>query len=323
MKNKLTLLFAASVILAVFTSCSDKPVTSETAFTLKEKDLIPEGITYDPVTRQVFVSSIGKEKIIAVSEDGNEFDFASPRQDSIFQTLGMKVDASRRRLWVVSNNTVDNITFSAVHVFNIDSRKIEKKIIVKDTLKRLFNDVALNSTGDAFITDSYGSSLYKFSYETSKLELFAGPDSLLIGVNGLVLSPDDKIIFAAAGSGISLVDTETGKISGIGDPSGAGSGGIDGLVYYKGSLIGVMNSKDTESEMFVARYLLSPDLKEITERIILDKGNPLFNLPTTCTLAGDDLYFLGNTSLRLYFQDKTNSKGLFMNPLIFKIKLAD
>jgi sugar lactone lactonase YvrE len=323
MKKYFSLPLAASVILAVFVSCSDKQVTSETAYTLKEKDLIPEGITYDAVTKQIFVSSIGREKILAVAEDGTESDFASPRQDSIFQTLGMKVDAAKRRLWVVSNNTVDNLTYSAVHVFNIDSRKTEKKVIVADTVKHLFNDIALNSIGDAYVTDSYGSSLYKFSYETGKLELFAGPDSLLRGVNGLVVSPDDRIIFAATSAGISLVDTETRTISRIGDPSGAGSGGIDGLVYYNGSLIGVMNSKDSESEMFVARYLLSPDLKEITQRIILDKGNPLFNLPTTCTLRGDELYYLGNTSLRLYFQDKTNSKGLFMNPLILKIKLSD
>lgn len=97
-----------------------------------------------------------------------------------------------------------------------------------------------------------------------------------------------------------------------------GTGGIDGLVFYKGSLIGIVNSKDTESEMFVARYILSPDLKEITEKQIIDKGNPLFNLPTTSTMAGDDLYCLGNTSLRLYFQDKNNEKGLFKNPLILK-----
>ena len=62
-------------------------------------------------------------------------------------------------------------------------------------------------------------------------------------------------------------------------------------------------------------------MKEIEEKIILDKGNPLFNLPTTCVIADDELYILGSTSLRLFFQDKKNEKNLFMNPLILKYKL--
>ena len=100
-----------------------------------------------------------------------------------------------------------------------------------------------------------------------------------------------------------------------------GSGGIDGLVFHNGSLIGIVNTKDTENEMFVVRFKLSPDLLEIEKMEIIDKGNPLFNLPTTCTMAGDELYCLGNTSLRLYLEDKNNEKGLFMNPLILSYDL--
>ncbi len=309
------------LIILANVACNTESPTSTIAYSLSEKDLIPEGITFDPVTHQVFVSSIGKEKIIAVSEEGNESDFAIPGQDSIMQTLGMKVDAGRRRLWVVSNETVDKTSFSAVHVYDIDSKLLLKKVIVKDTVSQLFNDIALDSRGDAYISDSYGSKIYNLKFDYEKPELFAGPDTLLRYVNGLTVSPDDELIYAAAGAQITIIDAVSKSVYPLGDPGRTGSGGIDGIVFYKGSLIGVTNSKDTESEMFVARYNLSSDLKVIEEVIILDKGNPLFNLPTTCTLAGDELLYLGNTSLRLYFQDKTNSKGLFMNPLILKYSL--
>ena len=75
--------------------------------------------------------------------------------------------------------------------------------------------------------------------------------------------------------------------------------------------------------MFIARYKVSQDLNEIMGIEVIDKGNPLFNLPTTCVIAGDYLYCLANTSLRLYFQDKTNSKGKLRNPIIMKYKIAD
>lgn len=305
----------------LFTSCKDEAGPAKIAFTLDEKDLIPEGITWDPATGQFFVSSINKEKIVSVSEKGQASDFIKKGRDSIMETLGMKVDESARRLWVVSNKKIDEISYSAVHVFNIDTRELLRKIIVRTETSQLFNDLALSRKGDAYITDSYASRIYKVGSGLEDIELFAGPDSLLKYVNGITVSPDDRLIYAAAGTGIAVIDIETGIIMPIGDPTGAGSSGIDGIVWYKGSLLGVINAKDSESEMFVARYKLSRDMKEIEEKIILDKGNPLFNLPTTCVIAGDELYCLGNTSLRLFFQDKKNEKNLFMNPLILKYKL--
>ena len=323
MKYSATPLIVILLLLpfVLFTSCTNEAGPAKVAFTLGEKDLIPEGITWDPVTGQFFVSSINKEKIVSVSEKGLESDFITPGRDSIMETLGMKVDETARRLWVVSNKKIDEFNYSAVHIFNIDTRELLKKIIVRNESPQLFNDIALSSKGDAFITDSYTSRIYRVDSNLEKLDLFAGPDSLLKYVNGIAVSPDDSLLYAASGARIAIIDIKTGAISPIADPTGAGSKGIDGIVWYKGSLLAVVNTGDTESEMYVARYILSRNMKEIEEKIILDKGNPLFNLPTTCVIAGDELYCLGSTSLRLFFQDKTNSKNLFMNPLILKYNL--
>jgi len=72
---------------------------STIAFTVNEKDIFPEGITYDSKTEQFFLSSILKEKIIAVDRAGNQTDFIKSRQDDMYGSLGLKVDAERRRLW--------------------------------------------------------------------------------------------------------------------------------------------------------------------------------------------------------------------------------
>jgi hypothetical protein len=323
MRNSAALLIVIFLLLpfVLFTSCTNEAVPAKVAFILDEKDLIPEGITWDPETGQFFVSSIMKEKIVSVSDEGLASDFITSGRDSIMETLGMKVDESARRLWVVSNKKIGEVSYSAVHVFNIDTRELLKKIIIGSETPQLFNDLALSHKGDAYITDSYNSRIYRVGSDLYGIEPFAGPDSLLLFVNGIAVSPDDKLLYAASGARIAIIDIETGAIMPIADPTGAGSKGIDGIVWYKGSLLGVINAGDTESEMYVARYILSHDMKEIEEKIILDKGNPLFNLPTTCVIAGDELYILGSTSLRLFFQDKKNEKNLFMNPLILKYKL--
>lgn len=319
--SELQIIMLMTFLFLILVSCQKGNETATIAFTLQEKDLIPEGITYDPVTGQFFVSSIGKEKVVAISGDGTVSDFITSGRDSIMETLGMKVDQDARRLWVVSNKKIENASSSSVHIYNIDSKDLIRKFTLKDTVPKLFNDLALNSKGDAFITDSYSSKIYKVDADLESLEVFAGPQSFLRGINGIVVSPDDRILYAAAGAYITTVDLETKEIKPIGDKDNNGSGGIDGLVFHRGSLIGIVNAKDTENEMFVVRYELGPDLMEIKKMVIIDKGNPLFNLPTTCTMAGDDLYCLGNTSLRLYFQDKDNEKNLFKNPLVLKYRI--
>ncbi len=80
-------------------------IRSTRAFLLKERDLAPEGIAYDPVDRKFYVSSISKRKIVVVGADGVAADFKSSGQDGLGETLGMKVDAKRRFLWVVSDSS--------------------------------------------------------------------------------------------------------------------------------------------------------------------------------------------------------------------------
>ena len=80
---------------------SSKLTASNYAFSLKEKDLIPEGITYDPRQQKFYVSSIYKRKIVGINLDGTSFDFAGEAQDGLYSTLGMKVDAARNHLWVM------------------------------------------------------------------------------------------------------------------------------------------------------------------------------------------------------------------------------
>jgi len=78
---------------------------SATAFLIRERDLFPEGIAYDPVEETFYLSS-GKRKIVTAHFDGSAKDFKSSGQDGLGETLGMKVDAKRRILWVVSDHFV-------------------------------------------------------------------------------------------------------------------------------------------------------------------------------------------------------------------------
>jgi hypothetical protein len=310
------LIFTATTLLFGQSS----KVIGSVAFKISEKDLIPEGITYDPVTHQFFVSSIKKEKVVVVDHNGSGRDFLKPGQDGILQTLGMKVDVAKRRLWVVSNKKADKASQSAVHVFNIESGMLIKKFIIAEQTEHLFNDLALSGEGDAYITDSYSHVIYTVPSDLTVLKPLTESGSLLNGANGLTVSPDNNILYVATADGITVINLKTLEIKPILKSENIADSGIDGLVFYKGSLFGVVNSKDDEQEMFIAGYKLSNDLVGITAMKIIDRGNPLFNLPTTCAVAGDYLYCLVNTSLRIYFQDKNSTERL-NDPIIMKYKI--
>jgi DNA-binding beta-propeller fold protein YncE len=298
-------------------------VIGTVAFKINEKDLIPEGITYDPANHNFFISSINKEKVVMVNENGVASDFLASGQDGILQTLGMKVDVLKRRLWVVSNKDGNNRHQSAVHIFDIESGKLIKKFLLEKDTAHLFNDLALSANGDAFITDSYSHVIYTVPADLSGLRTLAESGSFLKGSNGLTVSPDNKILYVATAEGITMINLKTLDIIPIRTDENITASGIDGLVFYKGSLIGVTNSKNAESEMFIARYRLSPAQDEITDMIFIDKGNPLFNLPTTCVIAEDYLYCLANTSLRVFFQDKSNSQNKLQDPIVLKYKISE
>jgi hypothetical protein len=316
-KKMILIALFVPVTTASFSQTPEFPVS--VAFTIQEKDLVPEGITYDPVTHQFFISSINKKKVVAIDEKGIVRDFLRPGQDGILQTLGMKVDAQKRRFWVVSNDG----SASFVHVFDIASGGLIKKFRLEKDSVHLFNDIALTGNGDAFITDTYSDVIYTVPADLTGLSPFIESDAMLKWANGLTVSPDNKILYVATGGGIIMINIKTLAVKPIVNPGNISTSGIDGLVFYGGSLIGVVNSKDDDSEMYIAKYKLSPDLEEITGMSIIDKGNPVFNLPTTCVIAEDYLYCLANTSLRLYFHGKTDSKEKFQNPVILRYKITE
>ncbi len=80
-----------------------QPINNSTvAFKIGEKDLIPEGMTYDPVEKNFFISSTYKCKIVQVDKNSKDSDFTTEKQDGLRIVLGMKVDAERRILWANS-----------------------------------------------------------------------------------------------------------------------------------------------------------------------------------------------------------------------------
>jgi sugar lactone lactonase YvrE len=317
------LIFALCLSVSTAAPAPVGSIPASVAFRVDEKDLIPEGIAYDPQTRQFFLSSINKRKVVAVSPAGKAADFVTTGQDGVLESLGMKVDAKNRRLWVLSNEESGGRYRSAVHVFHVDTRTCLKRFASESGAPQLLNDLVLTDDGSAYITDTEAGKVFEVPADLSRFELFAGPDDLLKDANGIAISPDNATLYVAAALGITLVGLETKALRPIGNVEAVGRQGIDGLVYYRGGLIGVVNGVKRVEDIHIARYRLSPDGREILAVSTIDKANPLFNIPTTCVIVGDSLFCLADTSLGVYLSGRMKDTDKLQKPAVLKYALRD
>jgi sugar lactone lactonase YvrE len=289
-------------------------VRSTTAFVLHERDLAPEGIAYDPVDAKFYVSSISKRKIVCITRDGSVTDFKTSRQDGLGETLGMKVDSRRRYLWVVSDSfappgspTSDssaqgtNAGRSGVFQYDLKTGALRFKHLLPAGSAGFLNDVAVTSTGVAFVTNTGTGEVFRISPDQDRPQLFL-PAHAVPQANGIAVSGDDKVLFVAGWIGVARVDLATRQVKLLSKPRNVADAGLDGLYFYKGTLVGIQNPDLHPGR--VMRYVLNPAMDTIERAEVLEAYNPGFEVPTTGTLVDGALYFMANPQV-----DKLKGEG--------------
>jgi hypothetical protein len=248
------------------------------------------------VEKSFYLSSISKHKIVRIVSDGTAKDFKSSQQDGLGATLGMKVDAKRRFLWVTSDLFDGDPKESrfALYQYDLNTGALRFKHESAKGAEGYLNDVALNSNGEAFTTNTTTGEVFHAFPDRDGLEPFLPRDA--VGqANGIALSSDGKILFVAGWIGVARVDMATKQLKLLAKPRNISDAGLDGLYFYKGALVGIQNPDLHPSR--VVRYFLNPQMDTIIRAEVLETYNPLFEAPTTGTIVTDSLYFMGNTQI--------------------------
>lgn len=276
---------------------------SKVAFVIGEKDLIPENIAYDPVTRTFYAGSLYRRKIVAVTPEGKGRDFTTEGQDGLWAVLGMKVDATRWVLWVVSSaeNEMKDAKpeefgkKTGVFKYDLGTGRLIKKYLVNDTAHwHLLNDLVLDSRGDVFISDTFGGSVWVIRADKDTLEPFVKPENL-VGANGITLSTDERYLFVAYFSGIAVIDLSSKQAVDIAYRAPIALAYADGLYFYRGSLVAIQTDQHR-----VNRYYLSADYEGVDSVKVIEAYNPNFDYPTTGVLVDSTLYYIANSQYMSY-----------------------
>ena len=251
------------------------------AFTIAgHRDLVPEGITYDPTEDVFYLSSIKQKKVVRVDRAGNARDFVSEGQDGMIDTLGMKVDARRRLLWVVSSSL--EAKRSMLFAYDLRDAHLLKKI---EATPALLNDITLLDDGTVFATDMGRGKVMRLAPGGDALEEWA---SDFLYPNGIAASADQRFLYVADFRGVTrfaLRDKHRETIE-----TTVPLNGIDGLTFHEGTLIGIQNAIGKPRVLRI-----HPDDSSVQ---VLESKNDRFEIPLTGTMAGDDYYFIANPGLK-------------------------
>ncbi len=264
---------------------SEKPIhKSMIAFTISDKDLLPEGITYDPVEKMFYLGSWKKHKIVKVDPSDKCTDFTSEGQDGLFGILGIHVDPLRRLLWVVLGSEKRREVFK----YNLSSGKFIKKYFfstVPDGIKPFFNDLVIHPNGDVYV--SAGNVICLISHSTEKMEVFLNSNSFN-RLNGITLSDDGQTIYVSDFFiGIYKVDIKTKIFTLLTHEPDFNSVGVDGLYFLNNKLYCVQES--------INRFSLDKKGTHLISCEFFERNTPYLQMQTTGVIVDDYFYFLADT----------------------------
>ncbi len=285
---------------------------SSIAFTIPEKDLLPESIAYDSIKNEFYIGSTRKGKIIKVTKGGSHEDFILPKQDGLWMVIGIKVDSQRRNLWVCSSGG-DNLAGytlkddqhgrpAGVFKFNLDTGKLIKKYTLEVPGEvHFFNDLVITKNGDVYITHMFSEhALYTISEKEDQLKKVWVSDSITYP-NGVALSDDESMLYIAHSGGIAAMNLENKKIETVQiseDIKITKRESIDGLYFYHNSLIGIQPDINV-----VQQFELDKTGLKITSSKPLEVNHPMMNNPTTGALVDHNFYYVANAQFGSFNDD--------------------
>jgi len=281
-----------------------------------EKDLIPEGITTDPQTQTIYLNSLRHSKIVKCNVDGSKpSDFITSGQYNYLPGFGMTIKGDT--LFALGNSLPKHNSKSILLLLNKNTGAFIKSYTPSDTTFKYLNDLVVCKNGDIYITDSENNKIYTIQHDKDSLEVFLDTEEVK-NSNGITASDDGKYLYIASMRvGIRIVDISTKKII---NEQNLDYTVIDGMKYYKNSLIAVRELKDDKG---VFRFFLSEDGTSIIRKEKIISYDENLQSPTTFSIMDGYIYVVVNTQIG-NFNDQTNQiidEGKLKTYQIMKFKI--
>jgi sugar lactone lactonase YvrE len=302
-------------------------VRSTTAFTLAERDLLTEGIAYDPKTRSFFVGSVRRGKILRVDDRGRTTEFVPPGLAGFWAPLGMRVDTARRVLWVSAAAVPQTVGYDSAEVgrsglfrFDLASGALTGRFpLPADGKLHTLGDVTIARNGDVYSTDSRGPAVYRVRAGSDSIEQFV-TSPLFLAMQGLAFDSRERTLYVADYSrGILRIDLATRAVRLLETADDVLALGIDGLYLVEGTLVGIQNGVAPHR---VVRLRLDASGDRVEHAEVLERARPDYAEPTLGVVVGHDLFYVAASQWERFRDDGTiDAPDTLRPPLVLRLRL--
>jgi len=276
-------------------------IRSTLAFTIPDPDFLPENLAYDPHDGAFYLGSLAKRVLVRRSPDGRLTTLAGPAH-GLLRVVGMKLDAARRQLWVAtwapadtaSPNPSARVTRTRLFQYDLAADRLVGRYEPRDLVhEHLLNDLVVTAAGAVYLTDTADGAVYRVRAGGDTLERVVAPEPTRFSYpNGIALSRDERRLYVAYVQGIAVVDLPAGRVAYLTTPPDVSTAQIDGLYAWRGSLVAVQTAPTLER---VVRFDLDAAGTRVERAVVLERGHPAFQQPTTGVIVDDDLYYIANS----------------------------
>jgi hypothetical protein len=295
-------------------------LNSEKVISLSEKNLHPEGLVFLRKSKTWLASSIRNRKIVSFDETGKTSDWLI--DDTMFSVFAMKPDTREKYLWAATSAMPEMKGFvketdgkAAILKINIASGKTEGKYEVGGN--HVFGDLLVSKNDAAYVSDSANPKLYKIDNDKMTEWLDLGKEAF--NLQGMAFNADESKMYVADYlKGILVIPMRNmANRYWLKFPESATVKGIDGLVFYKNSLVAVHNGV---APIRLVRYFLN-DKDEIVSHKVLDHNRAEFDEPALAAIKDNYLYFFANSPWKAYGKDFELNESKFVAPMLFRLEL--
>jgi len=264
---------------------------AQLAFVTKEKDLIPEGLAYNPAEDIFYLGSMHLKKIVRIPRQtsAKSADFAGGSRYSILPVLGIRMDPRDNTVWAAS--WIENGTTELLH-FD-ESGALLGRFSPGESPKHGFNDLVVVRDGTVFVTDTLGNQVFGFDSKTKTFQTLTFHRQPFMP-NGIALAEDQQFLYVADQFGILRYELKTGRSAELSPGPSNTVAGADGLYWHRGSLIAVQNGIGSPR---IVAFQLASDGLHVSKTTVLENRTAFTTLPTTGAIRGNDFYFIVNSQL--------------------------
>lgn len=264
---------------------------AQIAFVTNEKDLIPEGLAYDPAEDLFYLGSMHLRKILRIPRQtpAKSSDFVAGSRYGILPVLGIRMDPRDNTVWAAS--WIENGTTELLH-FD-ESGTLLGRFSPDESHKHGFNDLVVLRDGAVFVTDTLGNQVFRFDPKTKAFRTLAFRRQPFMP-NGIALADDQESLYVGDLFGILRYDLKTGDSAELFPGPSNTVAGADGLYWHKGSLIAVQNGIGSPR---IVAFQLASDGLHVCKTTVLENRTAFTTLPTTGAIRNNDFYFIVNSQL--------------------------